>query len=127
MRTSLFFSFVFLISFLGEILAAPKKPTIMILPSDNWCNQRYFMTTYSNQGMDVKVPNYQQAIMEDTELPQVISKIGELLTSMGYSLKDAEQEIKSLNVKIAEDNVTTSKTSGASFSESPLDVLKRRI
>ena len=127
MRTSLFFSFVFLISFLGEILAAPKKPTIMILPSDNWCNQRYFMTTYSNQGMDVKVPNYQQAFMEDTELPQVISKIGELLTSMGYSLKDAEQEIKSLNVKIAEDNVTTSKTSGASFSESPLDVLKRRI
>lgn len=127
MRTSLFFSFVFLISFLGEILAAPKKPTIMILPSDNWCNQRYFMTTYSNQGMDVKVPNYQQAFMEDTELPQVISKIGEILTSMGYSLKDAEQEIKSLNVKIAEDNVTTSRTGGVSFSESPLDVLKRRI
>ena len=85
------------------------------------------MTTYSNQGMDVKVPNYQQAFMEDTELPQVISKIGEILTSMGYSLKDAEQEIKSLNVKIAEDNVTTSRTGGVSFSESPLDVLKRRI
>lgn len=127
MRNRLFFSFVLMFSFLGEILAVPKKPTIMILPSDNWCNQRYFMTTYSNQGTDVKVPNYQQAFMEDTELPQVISKIGELLTSMGYSLKDAEQEIKSLNVKMAEDNVATSKTSGASLSESPLDVLKRRI
>ena len=104
-----------------------KKPTIMILPSDNWCTQRYFMITYDNQGTDVKVPNYQQAFQEDTELGQVISKVGGVLTSLGYSLKDAELEIKSLNVKQAEDNVTMSKTSGASLVESPLDILKRRI
>lgn len=104
-----------------------KKPTIMILPSDNWCMQRYFMTTFDNQGTDMKVPNYQQAFQEDTELGQVISKVGGVLTGLGYSLKDAEQEIKSLNVKQAEDNVTMSKTSGAQLVESPLDVLKRRV
>ena len=27
---------------------AQKKPTIMILPSDNWCDMRYYMTTYDN-------------------------------------------------------------------------------
>ena len=27
-----------------------KKPTIMILPSDNWCMQRFFMTEFDNQG-----------------------------------------------------------------------------
>ena len=104
-----------------------KKPTIMILPSDNWCNQRYFMTSYSNQGNTVKAPNYQQAFMEDAELGQVISKIGQVLTGLGYSLKDAEQEIKSIGTKTAEDNVTMSKSSGASLVESPLDMLKRRI
>lgn len=104
-----------------------KKPTIMILPSDNWCMQRYFMTTFDNQGTDMKVPNYQQAFQEDTELGQVISKVGGVLTGLGYSLKDAEQEIKSLNVKQAEDNVTMSKTSGAQLVESPLDVLKRCV
>ena len=104
-----------------------KKPTIMILPSDNWCVQRYFTTNFDNQGTNVKVPNYQQAFQEDTELGQVISKVGGVLTSLGYSLKDAEQEIKSLNMKQAEDNVMTSKTSGASLVESPLDILKRRI
>lgn len=104
-----------------------KKPTIMILPSDNWCVQRYFVATFDNQGTGVKVPNYQQAFQEDTELPQVISKVGGVLTGLGYSVKDAEQEIKSLNVKQAEDNVTMSKTSGASLVESPLDILKRRI
>ena len=104
-----------------------KKPTIMILPSDNWCVQRYFVTKFDNQGTDVNVPNYQQAFQEDTELGQVISKVGSVLTSLGYSLKDAEQEIKSLNVKQAEDNVATSKTSGAQLVESPLDILKRRV
>lgn len=99
----------------------------MILPSDNWCMQRYFMTTFDNQGTNMKFPNYQQAFQEDTELGQVISKVGGILISLGYSLKDAEQEIKSLNVKQAEDNVMTSKTSGASLVESPLDILKRRI
>lgn len=108
-------------------LGQSKKPTLMILPSDNWCVQRYFTTTFDNQGTDVKVPNYQQAFQEDTELGQVISKVGGVLTSLGYSLKDAEQEIKSLHVKQAEDDVMTSKTSGASLVESPLDILKRRI
>ena len=68
---------------------AQKKPTIMILPSDHWCEMRYFMTTYDNQGTKVKTPNYQQAFMEDTEIGPVISKIGQILTGMGYSLKDA--------------------------------------
>lgn len=99
----------------------------MILPSDNWCNQRYFMTSFSNQGSTVKVPNYQQAFMEDTDLPQVISKIGGVLTELGYSLKDAEQEIKSIATKTAEDNLTSSKTSGAALNETPLDILKRRV
>ena len=106
---------------------AQKKPTIMILPSDHWCEMRYFMTTYDNQGTKVKTPNYQQAFIEDTEIGPVISKIGQVLTNMGYSLKDAEQEIKSINTKTAEDNVTMSNSSGASLVESPLDMLKRRI
>ena len=123
----LFIVFTFLISAVLALAQQAKKPTIMILPSDNWCNQRYFMTNFSDQGNMVKVPNYQQAFLEDTELGQVISKVGGVLTSLGYSLKNAEQEIKSLNVKQTEDNVTMSKTSGASLVESPLDILKRRI
>ncbi len=113
--------------FVSLIVMGQKKPTIMILPSDHWCDMRYFMTTYDNQGTKVKIPDYQKAFIEDTEIGPVISKIGQVLTDMGYSLKDAEQEIKSINTKTAEDNVTISKTSGASLVESPLDILKRRI
>ena len=104
-----------------------KKPTIMILPSDNWCVQRYFTQEFSNQGQTVRIPNYQQAFQEDIEIGTVISKVGGLLTGMGYSIKDAEQGIKSLATREAEDNVTMSKTSGASLAETPLDILKRRL
>lgn len=108
-------------------LANAIKPTITILPSDNWCTQRYFTQTFNNQGSNVRVPDYQRAFQEDTELPQVISKVGEILTGNGYSIKDAEQEIKNLAVRQAEDNVMSSKSSGAMIAETPLDILKRRL
>ena len=105
---------------------AQKKPTLMILPSDNWCTQRYFTTEYDNQGVKERVPNYKQAFQEDLELNPVISKIGEIMTQMGYSLKDAEIELKNISARSSEDNVTFSKTNNSQLSESYLDVLKRR-
>ena len=112
--------------FISIAVGAQKKPTLMILPSDNWCTQRYFMTEYDNQGTMERVPNYRQAFQEDIELSPVISKIGELMTDLGYSLKDAEMELKNISARTSENNVTLSKSSGAELSESPLDVLKQR-
>lgn len=117
---------IVILSLLSISVFAQKKPTLMILPSDNWCTQRYFTTTYENQGETVRVPNYQQAFQEDLELNPVISKVGELMTGLGYSLKDAEIELKNISTRTAEDNATLSKSSGAQLTESPLDMLKRR-
>lgn len=110
-----------------SVAQTAKKPTLMILPSDHWCAMRYYTTSFNNQGTKVTVPDYQAAFMQDTELNPVISKVGGMLTKLGYSVKDAEQSIKTLNVRQAEDNVMVSKTTGAQLAESPLDVLKRRI
>ena len=118
--------FAYAAIFVSSTLFAQKtKPTLMILPSDNWCEARYFMSTYNNMGVSVKTPNYQQAFVEDSELPLVISKLGGLLTSKGYSLKDAEMETKAVYARMAEDNLAYSK-SGALIAESPLDMIKRR-
>ena len=103
-----------------------KKPTLMILPSDNWCEQRLFMTTFDNQGTKQKVPNYKQAFQEDTEIGQVISKIGSLMIDRGFPLKDVEQELKAIEARSAEDNMTSNTASGSSISESPLDKLKNK-
>lgn len=124
-RNTLFALTLFL-SVITSALGQAKKPTIMILPSDNWCEQRYFMTEYDNQGTKQKVPNYKQAFQEDTELGQVISKIGGLMIDRGFPLKDAEQELKGIEQRTAENNMTSSSTSGSELSESPLDMLKNR-
>jgi hypothetical protein len=108
------------------VFAQAKKPTLMILPSDNWCEQRYFMTEFDNQGTKQKVPNYKQAFQEDTEIGQVISKIGSLMIDRGFPLKDVEQELKAIEARNAEDNMTSSNASGSSISESPLDKLKNK-
>jgi len=109
-----------------NVFGQAKKPTLMILPSDNWCEQRIFMTEFDNQGTKQKVPNYKQAFQEDTELGQVISKIGSLMIERGFPLKDVEQELKAIEARNAEDNMTTSTSSGSSISESPLDKLKNK-
>ena len=107
--------------------AQQNEPTIMILPSDNWCFERSFITKVNNQGVQVKFPNYKEAFQEDTELAQVIAKIGELMLDKGIRLKDVEQELKNLDQRRAEDNVTLSKTSSSTLSETNLDILKRRV
>ena len=119
--------FVSLFSWLSVLAASQeKKPTLMILPSDHWCQTRFFMTTWDNQGVLVKTADYEKAFLQDRNLNQVISKIGQLLTKEGYSLKDAEQETKAVFNRIAEDNVTMSNTSGSSIAESPLDMIKKK-
>lgn len=126
MKTKLFFTLLGIFLFTSDFFAQAKKPTLMILPSDNWCEQRYFITEFDNQGTKQKVPNYKQAFQEDTEIGQVISKIGSLMIDRGFPLKDAEQELKAIEQRTAEDNMTSSTTSSAGLSESPLDKLKNR-
>ena len=119
------FAFI-LVSITNNVYSQAKKPTLMILPSDNWCEQRYFMTEFDNQGIKQKVPNYKQVFQEDSEIGQVITKIGSLMIDRGFPLKDAEQEIKSIEARSAEDNMTSSTATGSSISESPLDKLRNK-
>ena len=127
MKKLQFIIFAFIsVSIANDVYGQAKKPTLMILPSDNWCEQRYFMTEFDNQGIKQKVPNYKQVFQEDSEIGQVISKIGSLMIDRGFPLKDAEQEIKAIEARNAEDNMTTSTSTGSSISESPLDKLRNK-
>lgn len=121
-----FLSTVLVIFSMITVNAQAKKPTLMILPSDNWCEQRYFMTEFDNQGTNQKVPNYKQAFQEDTEINQAISKIGSLMIDRGFPLKDAEQELKAIEARSAEDNMNISNASGSFITESPLEKLKNK-
>ncbi|HUW05240.1 MAG TPA: DUF6175 family protein [Williamwhitmania sp.] len=101
-----------------------KKPILMVVPSDVWCNQNGYMLEYDNQGVKVKVPDYKRALQENADLLLVISKINELMADRGFPLKNLESSLKSLENESAEEAMLSSK-SGAGISESPIDKLKK--
>lgn len=101
-----------------------KKPTIMVLPSDVWCNTNGYMIEFDNQGTKVKVPNYKKAFQENADLLTVISKINGLMADRGFPLKNAESALKTLESESAENAMLTSK-GGAAVAESPVDKLKK--
>ncbi len=106
-------------------LGQAKKPTLMVVPSDAWCNLNGYMLEFDNQGSIVKIPDYKKAFQENTDILNVISKINGMMADRGFPLKNLETVIKSLEVESAEDALLTSKD-GAGIVETPIDQLKKR-
>jgi len=102
-----------------------KKPTLMVVPSDLYCNQHGYMQRFDNQGQKENVPDYKRALQNDPQLLTGITVIGQMMADRGFPLKLMEQELKSLNEESAEDALLTSK-SGSDVAESPVDRLKKK-
>ncbi|MGB5989300.1 MAG: DUF6175 family protein [Marinifilaceae bacterium] len=109
----------------SSLFAQAKKPTIMVVPSDVWCNSNGYMMEFNNQGTTVKIPDYKKAFQENADLLLVISKINGLMAERGFPLKNMESVLKTLASNSAEDAMMTSKDSGSAASESPTDQLKK--
>lgn len=102
-----------------------KKPTLMLLPSDHWCSSRFFTKQYDVQGKTVIINDYESCFREDSELPLVLTKVGELLGKDGYQLKNYMMEMRSMSDRKAEEEVTMS-SSGMTMQETPIDAIRRR-
>lgn len=113
-----------LVTLLSVSLAwAQQQPTIMVVPSDVWCNKNGYMTSYNDQGRTVKVPDYAKALQENEDLSYVIGKIGQMFADRGFPLQNLKEQLD----KIGRDNASRAALTGsaAQVKESPLDVLNR--
>lgn len=108
-----------------SVMGQAKKPTLMVVPSDAWCKEHGFEQKFDNQGTEEMIPDYKAALSTDKQLNAVITKINLLMADRGFPLKDLQQNMRSISNLSAEDRLITSKTSGASITESPLDRLRR--
>ena len=118
---SLAFAVLFAIAAFGQA----KKPTLMVVPSDAWCKEHGYEQAFDNQGATEMIPDYKAAVSADKQLNAVISKINILMADRGFPLKDLQQNVKSISNLSAEDRLITSKRSGSTITESPLDRLRR--
>lgn len=109
----------------ATVFGQAKKPTIMVVPSDNWCVKNGFTMEFDDEGTKVTIPDYKKAFQQNTEVKLVVSAINGMMSERGFPLKDLESVMKSLEEDAAEDAMRTSK-SGAEVAESPIDMLKKK-
>lgn len=107
------------------LMSQAKKPIIMVVPSDAYCINKGYYTTFNQNGVDQKIPDYKKAMQEDSQLRLVITKMGSIMADRDFPLKDLEQTLKTIETESAELSMMASKSSGAPISESPVDILKR--
>lgn len=102
-----------------------KKPAIMVVPSDNYCIERGYVSTMEIQGKIHEFPDYKAALQHDNQLRMVITKLGSLMAERGFPLQDLEQMLRNIDSRKAEQMMLTSETTGSGIYESPVDRLKR--
>ncbi len=115
-----------LISYLS-VTAQAKKPTLMVVPSDNWCVQNGYTMTFENQGITETIPDYTRAFQENVDLLLVVSKINGLMAERDFPLKNMESVIKNINSTNALDAMRSSKSGGAAVAESLVDQLLDQV
>lgn len=108
----------------ATLFAQAKKPTIMVVPSDNWCVQNGYTQKFDNMGTEMILPDYRAALQQSSDLLLAISKINEMMTERGFPLKNLESSLKTLMNQEAEDAMLTNKEGGG-VAESPIDKLKK--
>ncbi len=101
-----------------------KKPTLMVIPSDVWCEANGYYLEVDNMGMKQHVPDYQRAIQTDMELAMAITTINDLMAERGFPLKDMGQTLKMINMQLSEQELMTSKQ-GNMVAETTIDRLSR--
>ena len=107
------------------VSAQAKKPRLMVVPSDVWCNEHGYVLTFDNMGSEELIPDYRRALQTDRDLMTVISKLNILMADRGFPMQDLSQTVKSIQNISAENSVLRTKTSGAALAESPVDRLRR--
>lgn len=104
-----------------------KKPTLMVIPSDSYCDRNGFTQYYTDEaGNRHVISDYTKAFSqaESEELRLVISELSKIMAERGFPLKDLEQTLKSIKQTNIERDLLTS-SSGSVIKESPIDVIKR--
>ncbi len=111
--------------FANILLSQAKKPTLMVVPADNWCYENGYSESYNNQGVVKDIPSYRLALQRDTDLDLVITQINGMLSKRDFDAKNLKSQLDKIENAAAEEAMRSSKYSGAEVAESPVDALKK--
>ena len=122
-KTILFLAFV-LFAVSGRLAAQPAMPSVMVVPSDSWCNEHGFLKTEVHDGVTSYIADYRTALVSDPDLKIVISLVNGMMTERGFRLTDLESTLKNIETENTLNSVTLS-SMGDMMAETPREQLSR--
>ena len=99
-------------------------PSIMVIPSDAWCNENGYMNVIENNGVRMYQTDYRGALIGSPDLKTVIAFVNNMMTEFGYRTVDLEATLKNIETENALNSVTMS-SSGDGFAETPREMMSR--
>ena len=96
------------------------KPSLMIMPADNFMSNHKYEMKFENQGSQIVVNDYSRALRDHDGLQDVIDKIGGLWAERGFPLEDLGMTLKSIAQEAAIDNVDAS-SDGQQIAKNPVE------
>lgn len=101
-----------------------KKPTIMVVPSDSFCERNGYVQQVNAMGASSTVADYSRAMKENSDIRTLVSAMGDFMAKNDFPIQSLEQELKRLQTEDAELAMMTGK-SGGEINETPLERLRR--
>lgn len=99
-------------------------PSIMVIPSDSWCNENGFLSEIDNNGVKMYQADYRAALVKSPDLKIVIGFVNNMMTDFGYRTVDLEATLKNIETDNALNSVTYSSL-GDAFAETPREQMSR--
>ena len=111
---------LFIIVLTNFVAFGQIKPTIMVMPADNFMSKHGYEMKFDNQGSTIIVNDYARALREHDGLQDVIDKIGGLWAERGFPLEDLGMTLEGIAEEAAIDNASTSKD-GQEIAKNPVE------
>jgi len=101
---------IVLLLFVSISFSQAKKPTLMVVPADNWCFGKGYSESFDNQGVVKDIPSYRVALQRDTDLDLVITQINGMLSQRDFDAKNLKSQLDKLESAGAEEAMRSSNT-----------------
>ena len=101
-----------------------KKPTIMVVPADAFCERNGYVQQIEAMGSVTSSPDYTRAMTENSDIRTLVSAMADFMAKNDFPIQSLEQELKRIQTESAEMAMMTGK-SGSEFAETPLERLRR--
>ena len=101
-----------------------KKPTIMVVPADAFCERYGYVQQVGAMGEVTSTPDYSRAMKENADIRTLVSAMADFMAKNDFPIQSLEQELKRLQTEDAEMAMMTGR-SGGEIEETPLERLRR--